>query len=234
MLGSGFGSWFLLQSVDQRSNYLMTTRTIERWDVADAGDFVVVEANVGAASALTGDQSGSVLGKWATGRIPAGTLVTEGLFETPPLSSEFEAERMLIQVRLPAEEAPFGVLNTGDTIALLGRESLGQGAAVSPLALFGVLTLEFVSGDDIYYVVSPEQALDIKTIVDRYQQSADRVMVKLGLNLSANDLAEALEELTIDELQRQVVDDLPAPADPSQEADGALAERSGPEPAGDQ
>ena len=212
----------------------MTTRTIERWDVADAGDFVVVEANVGTASALTVDQRGSVLGKWATGRIPAGTLVTEGLFETPPLSSESEADRMLIQVRLPAEEAPFGVLNTGDTIALLGRESFVQDAAVGPLTLFGVLTLEFVSGDDIYYVVTPEQALDIKTVVDRYQQSADRVMVKLGFNLSADDLTEALARATIDELQRQVVDDLPAPAGLIEGTDDAVAEQSGAEPAGDQ
>ena len=212
----------------------MTTRTIERWDVADAGDFVVVEANVGTASALTVDQSGSVLGKWATGRIPAGTLVTEGLFETPPLSSESEADRMLIQVRLPAEEAPFGVLNTGDTIALLGRESFSQDAAVGPLTLFGVLTLEFVSGDDIYYVVTPDKALDIKTVVDRYQQSADRVMVKLGFNLSADDLTEALARATIDELQRQVVDDLPAPAGLIEGTDDAVAEQSGAEPAGDQ
>ncbi len=233
MLGSGYGSWLLLQTVDQRSNYLMTTRTIERWDVADAGDFVVVEANVGTASALTVDQSGSVLGKWATGRIPAGTLVTEGLFETPPLSSESEADRILIQVRLPAEEAPFGVLNTGDTIALLGRESFSQDA-VGPLTLFGVLTLEFVSGDDIYYVVTPDKAFDVKTVVDRYQQSVDRVMVKLGFNLSADDLAEALEKATIDELQRQAVDVLPAPAGLLEGTDDAVAEQSGAEPAGDQ
>ena len=191
VLGSGFGFWFILQSIDQRGEYLMATRTIERWNVARAEDFAVVEANVGTASALTGDQLGAVRGKWATGRIPAGTIITAGLFETPPLSAESEAERVLIQVRLPAADAPFGTLNTGDTVALLGIDPEGQGGA---LGLIGVLRLEFVQGDQIYYVVTPEEALQIKNSVDRYTQASDRTMLKLGLNLSIEDLVDALEQ----------------------------------------
>ena len=192
VFGAGFGFWFVLQSVDQRAEYLMAARTIERWEVAGAADFVAVEANVGEASALTADRRGSVVGKWATGRIPAGTLITEGLFETPPLSAESESDRVLIQVRLPAAEAPFGTLNTGDTVALLGRESQGLDGESGDLGLIGVLRLEFVQGDDIFYVVTPDEALDIKGSIDRFNQSADRTILKLGHNLSSAEIADAL------------------------------------------
>ena len=192
--GAGFGFWFVLQSVDQRAEYLMAARTIERWEVARVADFTVVEANVGTASALTVDQLGAVLGKWATGRIPAGTIITEGLFETPPLSAEDEAEKVLVQVRLPAGEAPFGTLNTGDTVALLGREPDGPDGEAGALGLIGVLKLEFVQGDDLYYVVTPEEALTIKSSIDRYTAAADRTMLKLGFDLTIEELVDALEE----------------------------------------
>ncbi len=197
VLGAGLGFWFIFQSIDERSEYLMAARTIERWEVARAEDFTVVEANVGSASALTSDRLGAVQGKWATGRIPVGTIIVEGLFETPPLSAESEVERVLIQVRLPSAEAPFGSLNTGDTVALLGRESVGGEAQASPLGLIGILRLEFVSGDDIYYVVTPEEALDVKSSVDRYMAASDRTILKLGFDLTAGDLAEALEQQAV-------------------------------------
>ena len=193
VFGAGFGFWFVLQSVDQRAEYLMTARTIGRWEEIRAADLMIVEANVGEASALTVDQSGRVLGRWATGRIPAGTLITEGLFETPPLSAEDEADRVLIQVRLPASEAPFGTLNTGDTVALLGEKIDPEGQP-GALGLIGVLRLEFVQGDDIFYVVTPDEALDIKKTVDDWTQSADRTILKLGYNLSAEEITDALEK----------------------------------------
>lgn len=193
VLGAGAGFWFILRSVDQRAEYLAAARTIERWEVAGAADFAVVEANVGTASALTVDQSGRVLGKWATGRIPAGTLITEGLFETPPLSGEDEADRVLIQVSLPSGDAPFGTLETGDTVALLGRESGGPGDEADALGLIGVLRLEWVQGDSVYYVVPPAEALAIKDTVDRYSAASDRTMLKLGLDLAVEDLVAALE-----------------------------------------
>ena len=223
MFGAGFGFWFVLQSIDQRAEYLIAARTIERWEVARAEDFAVVEANVGTASALPVDQLGAVLGKWATGRIPAGTIVSEGLFETPPLSGEDESDRVLIQVRLPAGEAPFGSLNTGDTVALLGRESLGPEGQAGALGLIGVLKLDFVQGDDIYYVVTPEEALTIKSSVDRYTAAADRTMLKLGFDLTIDDLVDALE--------KQAASVPPAPIDESGEV-GELG--SGPEPVEDQ
>lgn len=192
VFGAGFGFWFVLQSVDQRGEYLVAARTIDRWQVARAADFTVVEADVGEASALTGDQSGRVLGKWATGRIPAGTLITAGLFETPPLSAESEAGKVLLQVSLPASEAPFGTLNSGDTVALLGREAGGQDGQPGILSLIGVLRLEFVQKDDIFYVVTPDEALDIKSSVDRFTQAADRTILKLGYNLTAAEIADAL------------------------------------------
>ncbi len=194
MSGAGFGFWFVLQSIDQRAEYLMAARTIERWEMAGAEDFTVVEANVGDASALTSAQFDAVRGKWATGRIPAGTLITGGLFETPPLSTESETEKVLIQVRLPAADAPFGTLAAGDTVALLGRESSDLQGQPSALGLIGVLQIEFVEGDDLYYVVTPEQALQIKSIVDSYTQSSDPMMLKLGFNLTVDDLNAALEQ----------------------------------------
>lgn len=192
VVGAGFGFWLVLQSIDQRAEYLIAARTIERWEVAGAQDFAVVEAHLGRASALTVDQSGRVLGRWATGRIPAGTLITEGMFETPPLSAEDEADKVLIEVRLPAGEAPFGTLSTGDTVALLGREAAGPGGEAGPLGLIGVLRLEFVQGDAVYYVVTPEEALVIKGSVDRYTAAADRTMLKLGFGLGVGDLVDAL------------------------------------------
>ena len=220
VFGAGSGFWFVLQSVDQRAEYLMTALTIERWEVARAEDFTLVEANVGTASALTVDQIGAVLGKWATGRIPAGTIVTEGLFETPPLSGEDETDRVLIQVRLPAGEAPFGSLNTGDTVALLGREPLGPAGQAGALGLIGVLKLEFVQGDDIYYVVTPEEALTIKSSVDRYTAAADRTMLKLGFDLTIEQLVDALEEQ--------------AASVPPANTDTSIETGSGPEPVEDQ
>ena len=220
VFGAGFGFWFVLQSIDERAEYLTAARTIERWEVTQAQDFTAVEANVGTASALTVDQIGAVLDKWATGRIPAGTIVTEGLFETPPLSGEDEAGKVLIQVRLPSGEAPFGTLNTGDTVALLGREPAGVDGQAVALGLIGELRLEFVQGDDIYYVVTPEEALEIKGIVDRYTAAADRTMLKVGFDLTIDDLVDALE--------KQAASVPPAITDTSIETG------SGPEPVEDQ
>ena len=193
VFGAGAGFWFILQSVDQRAEYLVAARTIERWEVAAPSDFAVVEAYVGTASALTGDRAGAVVGLWATGRIPAGTLVTEGMFEAPPLSGEGDSDSVLIQVSLPSGDAPFGTLDTGDTVALLGRETEGLGGEAGPLGLIGVLQLEFVQGDNIYYVVAPAEALAIKNTIDRYSAASDRTMLKLGFDLAIEDLVAALD-----------------------------------------
>lgn len=220
MIGAGGGFWLILRSVDQRAEYLVAARTIQRWEVAAAADFTVVEAAVGAASALPADQSGAVVGKWATGTIPAGTIITEGLFETPPLSGDDEADRVLIQVSLPSGDAPFGALDTGDTVALLGREGEGPAGGAGTLGLIGVLQLEFVQGDNIYYVVEPEVALDIKSTVDRYSAASDRTMLKLGFELTVEDLVAALESR--------------AASVPSATAGTATRTGTGIEPVGDQ
>lgn len=193
VFGCAFGFWFILRGVDQRSEYLMAARTIERWQVVRSEDFTIVEANVGPASALGVDQLGSVSGKWATGRIPVGTIITAGLFEPPPLSAESEADKVLIQVRVPTADAPFGSLNSGDTVAMLGRESAGPDGEQGALSLIGVLQLEFVQGDNVYYVVTPEEALQIKSTVDRYARASDRTMLKLGFDLRIEDLVDALD-----------------------------------------
>ncbi len=197
VLGCGFGFWLILRSVDQRGEYLVAARTFQRWDIAGASDFIVVEANVGTASAVTPDQRGLVVGMWATGRIPQGTLITPGLFETPPLSSDFESDKVQVRFSLPSGDAPDGSLSSGETIALLGRESSGPDGGQGDLALIGVLQLEIVRGDEIHYVVAPGEALQIKRTVDRYNQASDRLMWKLGFNLSAEDLAQALTQSVV-------------------------------------
>jgi len=249
VFGAGTGFWLVLQSVDQRAEYLVTARTIARWEVAQAADFALVEADVGTASALTADRAGAVVGKWATGRIPAGTLVTEGLFETPPLSGEGEADRVLIQVSLPSGEAPFGTLATGDTVALIGRApeaalggaaaALGGGpvdlsGAAGALGLIGVLQLEFVQGDNIYYVVTPEEALAIKSIVDRYSAASDRTMLKLGFGLAVEDLTAALDAQAASSVPPALVDSPLGTLIPPDPAGSSTEGGTGAEPVGGQ
>ena len=196
VLGCAFGFWLILRSVDQRGEYLVAARTIQRWDVARASDFVVVEANVGTASALAADQSSSVVGKWATGRIPSGTLITAGLFETPPLSSESEADKVWMRVTLPSGDTPSGSFSTGDTIALIGRESSGPDGGQDDLRLIGVLQLEVVRGNDLHYVVTPQEALQIRQTVERYKRASDRFIWPLGFDLDAQDVVQALSGAT--------------------------------------
>lgn len=217
VVGAGFGSWFVFQSLDERAEYLMAARTIQRWERVGPADFTVVEANVGAASALTPDQVNSVRGYWATGRIPAGTMITAGLFEEPPLASDSDADRVLIEVSLPSSEAPFGELKAGDTIALLGADGGAEGLQ-GPLGLIGVLTLEFIQGDSVYYVVTPEEALTIKDTIDRFTASNDRTILKMGPNLTAEDIVAALPS------QRARLDAVPLESLPSDGSDLELVE----------
>lgn len=192
VLGAGFGCWFMFRSIDARSEYLMAARSIERWEVARAEHFTVVEANVGPASALGVDQLDAVSGKWATGRIPAGTIITAGLFENPPLSSESDADKVRMWVTLPSGDAPGG-LNTGDTVALLGSEP-GPDGEPGDLGLIGVLQLEYVQGDDIHYIVTPQEARQIEQTVDRYNRASERRIWKLGFDLKAEDLMAVLAQ----------------------------------------
>ena len=190
VVASGGGFWYVLQSIDARQGYLVAARTIQRWDVTTPADFTVVEANVGSAAALPVDGLGVVVGKWATGRIPAGTFVTAGMFQSPPLSGDDDKNKVRIEVSLPAGEAPGGQLATGDKLALFGAESSGLDGAAGPLGLIGVLTLEFVQGDKITYIVTPSEAKAIEETVDRYMSAADRRIWKVGFELPTEELSE--------------------------------------------
>ena len=206
---SGGAFWYVLRSVDERQEYLMTARTIERWEVATAADFTVIEADVGDAFALTPAQFGAIAGLRATGRIPAGTLVTPGLFEFPPLSSEEDATRVLIEVSLPAGEAPGGELQTGDRVALFGAEPTGLEGIEGfepEVGLIGVLMLEFVEGDRVTYIVTPAEAKAIHDIVDRYSRSSDRRIWKLGTDIGRDELIDLYPPATFDGLIDAAVD----------------------------
>lgn len=208
VVGAAFGFWYVLQTVDERQQYVVAARDIARWDRVSSSDFRLVEANIGDASAMTAPQMGAIYSQWAAGPIPAGTFITPGMFRPPPLSSEAEARSIVIQVSLPAEEVSYGALETGDTIALLGREALGDPAlglagessldagpsAQGPdLSLIGVLRLDNVQGSDVIYVVEPSKALEIQNLVRRYLAATDRQIWRLGIDVTAEDVQRALD-----------------------------------------
>ncbi len=182
--------WYILRGLDVREEYLVTARTLERWDVASVGDFTVVEANLGDAGGVPPQFVDVLVGKWATGRIPSGTIVTPGMFQGPPLSNEDEADKVLIEVSLPASEAPGGTLKRGDKIALFGAESSGVEVEEPSVGLIGVLELKSVQGDKLTYLVTPSEAIDIQDIVDRYQSASNRRIWKLGFDLSTQELID--------------------------------------------
>ena len=194
--GAAFAFWYALQSVDMRGDYLVAARTINRWDIVSPTDFAVVEAHVGEGKALPRESMHAVLGKWATGKIPAGSFVTQGMFEQPPLARGADTQNVLIQVSLPASEAPFEKLESGDTVALLGAETGDSPDQVPRLGLIGVLTLDVVQGDKLFYVVEPQKALEIKFMVDRFKQANDRTILKMGTDLTAADIEAALSQDT--------------------------------------
>ncbi|MCY3804971.1 MAG: SAF domain-containing protein [bacterium] len=187
---SGGAFWYILQEMDTRQEYLVTVRPIERFEVVGPGHFGVVAANIGTAEGVPPEFVDVLVGKWAAGSIPANTIVTPGLFQSPPLSGAEEADKVLIEVSLPAGEAPGGSLASGDKIALFGAESSEGGQAGSP-TLIGVLELPSVQGNVIRYVVTPGEAQAIQGIVGRYNAAADRRMWKVGFDLSAEELIDA-------------------------------------------
>ena len=196
--GAGFGFWYVLTSLDQRQQVLVAARDIQRWDLVSVGDFTAVEADVGQASALGVNRLNAIVGRWATGSIPAGTIVTEGMFQTPPLSGEEETDKVIIEVSLPSDQVPFGGMETGDKLALFGREAADIGLDGDPLGdgaygLIGVLTLDFVLDGRLIYIVTPEEALAIHEIVDRFNGASDRRIWKLGFGITLEALQGVYE-----------------------------------------
>jgi len=157
---SGGAFWYIFREMDTREEYLVAVRPIERWEVVGPGDFGVVAANLGTAGGVPPEFVDLLVGRWATGNIPANTIVTPGMFQQPPLSSSEEADKVLIEVSLPAGEAPGGSLADGDKIALFGVEfsEFSEGASAASPTLIGVLELPSVRGDTISYVVTPTEA----------------------------------------------------------------------------
>ena len=178
---SVFGFWFILQNLNQRQPILVAARTIGRWEITTAADFTTVEASPGDASYLRPAQLGSVIGRWSTGTVPAGTVVTPGMFTTPPLSGETESGNVLIELTIPQTEAPFGTLQTGDRIALFG--SLPTAGGASSTQLIGILRIDFAQSGKLTYIVSPEEAWRYQTMVDVFKSASNRKIWKLGTNV---------------------------------------------------
>lgn len=197
--GAVGGFWYVLMSLDERQQVLVAARDIQRWDLVSAGDFTTTEANLGEAAAALGvDRLDALVGRWATGSIPAGTIVTEGMFQSPPLSGDEETDKVIIEVGLPGDEVPFGGMETGDKLALFGREAAPSGPDGDPLGegaygLIGVLTLDFVLDGRLIYIVTPQEALAIHDIVDRFNGSSDRRIWKLGFGISLESLQDIYE-----------------------------------------
>ena len=207
MVGAGFGFWWVVQSLDVRETYVITSRTLEPWDVLSTADLITVQADIGEAAALTPAQVQSVLGQWAVGRVPEGTFITPGMFAPPPLSSEEEADSIILPLAIPAGEAAFGTLQTGDTVAMIGRENpvggiealdgdaaTGAEPQQAPLSLIGILRLERMQGGNFYYILPPSDALRLEHMVNRYLASSDRKLWKLGADITAEIIQQALDE----------------------------------------
>lgn len=186
---AGFAFWFILQQIDEREKYLVTTRTIERWEISRPEDFAVVEAHLGGASGLEPVHLDLVVDRWATGRIPQGTIVNPSMFESPPLSSAEDSGKVLIQVSLPAGEAPGGSFEAGDKIAMFGAEPTDDELAEPSVRLIGVLELDFVEGGNLTFVVTSAEAKAIQEVVDRYNGAAQRRIWKLGFDLPTEELS---------------------------------------------
>ena len=186
---AGFAFWFILQQLDEREEYVVTTRTIERWEISRPGDFAVVEAHLGGASGMEPEFLDLVVNRWATGRIPQGTVVNPLMFQSPPLSSDEDSSKVLIQVSLPASEAPGGSLEAGDKIAMFGAEPTDDEFAEPSVGLIGVLELDFVEGDTLTYVVTSAEAKAIQEVVDRYNGAAERRIWKLGFDVPTEELS---------------------------------------------
>lgn len=208
VLGSGGAFWYIVRQFDVRQEYLVTLRTLERRETAGIGDFGVVEANIGSADGIPPGFVDLVLGRWAAGRIPAGTIVTPGMFEEPPLSNDEESGKVLIEVNLPAGEAPGGSLEAGDKIALFGAEPVDAEFGEAEVALIGVLELDFVAGDTLSYVVAPAEAKAIQTLVDRFESASDRRIWKLGQDLSTEDLVALYDTSTAPAAPEDLLADL--------------------------
>ncbi|WP_419910550.1 SAF domain-containing protein [Candidatus Poriferisodalis sp.] len=202
LAGTGFGFWYVLDTVDERQLYVVAARDIAIWEPVSAADFELVEANVGQGSASTANDIRGVYGQWAAGPIPEGTFVTVGMFRPPPLSGGSEADSIGIRVALPAGEVTYGELQPGDTVALIGREpqtglaptaGAGTGELASPLALIGVLRIDVVQDGSLVYVVEPAVALQIQNMVERYLAASDRQIWRLGINLTADDVVRTLD-----------------------------------------
>lgn len=187
---SGGAFWYVLRGVDERQEYLVATRTLQRWDIVGPGDLTVVEANLGDAAGVPPQFANVFFGQWSTGTVPAGTIVTPGMFSPVPLSSGDEAGMVLMEVSLPADAAPGGTLAPGDRIALFGAESSADGLGEPAVALIGVLELDLVSGGTLTYLVSPADAVAITELVDRFNAASDRRIWKLGVDLSGEQLAD--------------------------------------------
>ena len=191
---SGGAFWYILRELDVREEYLVTATTLERWDSAGVADFTVVEANLGAAQGVPPEFLDLFIGRRAIGRIPAGTVVSAGMFEDAPLSNEGESDKVLIQVSLPAGEAPGGTLDPGDRVAMFGAEYSLEDTVEVPVGLIGVLEVKDVDGDTLTYLVTADEAIAIQDIVDRYSLASKRRMWKLGADITAAQLVPLFEQ----------------------------------------
>ena len=224
ILITGLGFWFVLQTIDERKEYLMALRTINRSETVTLGDFAIVKAHIGPASALAPQDFNIALsGKAATGMIPKGTLVTSGMFAHPNMSSEAEKDSIVIRLPFPQGDSPYGSVQVGDTLALIGREGsenagtdadlgenpLGDDPSIgnpleatapedNPLVVIGVITIDNILGGTLTYVVPPEEALLIEHMLTRYQRASDRKMWLLGTDVTPEELNEKLANFESD------------------------------------
>lgn len=106
----------LVQSAGDRVAVLVAARDIAPGQTVGEGDVRVVEVAVdGTASVVRADRRGEVVGKTATGRIPAGALLASGQFTGDAL---LRAGTVVVGALLGPGELPVPGLRPGDEVAL--------------------------------------------------------------------------------------------------------------------
>lgn len=137
------GAW-LFASVSSTVSIMVLTHDVEAGDVLVAADLRVIEGgNLVGARAIQPGQQNLIVGQAALGPMPAGTVVSTGLFTDR--SMVVPAGMAVVGADLEAGAAPPGALIPGDSIALLAAnqasvvsESTGDAVVIATGTIWAI------------------------------------------------------------------------------------------------
>lgn len=122
----------LVQSAGARRTAVVAARDLDPGQVIEAADLRVVDVAIdGAASIVSADERGALVGQTATSRIPAGALVSRGQFAD---GSGVAPGRVVVGALLGPGGLPVPNLRVGDEVTLLEvRDTERSTSAIEPL-----------------------------------------------------------------------------------------------------